>query len=50
MGVFEIEQFAVGTNKIAKILADIDAVKVVACAAVNQNAASGPDGGEHTGY
>ena len=29
LGVFEFEQFAVGTNEIAKALADIDAVKVV---------------------
>ena len=29
LGVFEFEQFAVGTNEIAKVLGDIDAVKII---------------------
>ena len=29
LGVFEFENFAVGTNKIAKILGDIDAIKII---------------------
>ena len=29
LGLFEFEQFAVGTNSIAKVLADVDAVKIV---------------------
>lgn len=29
LGVFEFEQFAVGTNGIAKVLGDIDAVKII---------------------
>ena len=29
LGVFELEPFAVGTNEIAKALADIDAIKVI---------------------
>ena len=29
LGLFEFEQFAVGTNSIAKVLADIDAVKII---------------------
>ena len=28
-GVFEVEKFAVGTNEIAKVLGDIDAVKII---------------------
>ena len=29
LGVFEFEQFATGTNEIAKVLGDIDAVKII---------------------
>ena len=29
VGLFEFEQFAVGTNSIAKVLADVDAVKII---------------------
>ncbi len=29
LGLFEFDQFAIGTNSIAKILADIDAVKII---------------------
>ena len=29
LGVFELEQFATGTNEIAKVLGDIDAVKII---------------------
>ena len=29
LGLFEFDQFAVGTNSIAKILADVDAVKII---------------------
>ncbi len=29
LGLFEFDQFAIGTNSIAKVLADVDAVKVV---------------------
>ena len=29
LGVFEFENFAIGTNKIAKILGDIDAIKII---------------------
>ena len=29
LGVFELEQFTIGTNEIAKVLGDIDAVKII---------------------
>ena len=29
LGLFEFEQFAIGTNSIAKVLADVDAVKII---------------------
>ena len=29
LGVFELEKFAIGTNEIAKVLGDIDAVKII---------------------
>ena len=29
LGLFEFEQFAVGTNEIAKFLADLDAIKII---------------------
>ena len=29
LGLFEFEQFAIGTNSIAKTLADVDAVKII---------------------
>ena len=29
LGLFEFEQFANGTNSIAKVLADVDAVKII---------------------
>ncbi len=29
LGLFEFEQFAIGTNSIAKVLADVDAIKII---------------------